>query len=160
MDKNLFFKEVLIYLGITPNTNTIEFLKIWSKYEGGSAKNNPLNTTYDLKNPLRQSNYNTVKVKNYTTIQDGIEATAKTLSLGYYKNILAALRTGQTAAEIYKKPNVSNEIKKWGTVHFAARFEDQKKGSQKIAKTPPTITILLILGIGLFLVYHYYSNKQ
>lgn len=74
-----FYKSVLKCLGAKPTRGNMLFMYAWRQAEGGSAKNNPFNTT--LKYP-GATNYNSVGVKNYKTAKDGVEATCKTLKNG------------------------------------------------------------------------------
>jgi len=51
----------------------------WIQAEGGTARNNPLNTTHDAPGA---TDYNWVGVKNYPTYEVGVQATAETLKYG------------------------------------------------------------------------------
>jgi cell wall-associated NlpC family hydrolase len=70
------------------------FLNAWARAEGGSASNNPFNTTQRAPGA---SSYNSVGVRNYATPSQGIGATVATLNNGRYENILAALKAGNDA---------------------------------------------------------------
>jgi hypothetical protein len=78
--------------------------------EGGSAKNNPLNTTQHMPGSTR---FNSADVQNYVSAEQGIEATIKTL--GYkghgYEKIVAALKQYKPATEIIDAIGESD----WGT---------------------------------------------
>lgn len=86
----------------------------WIAAEGGFAKCNPLNTT--LWRP-GCSNYNSVGVKNYPSIDVGIEATASTLNYGAdrfrygYRPIRRRIRKNRNAERILK----AVEKSEWGT---------------------------------------------
>lgn len=112
----LFFVNVLKELNLPSTTNNVKFLTIWQTYEGGSAKNNPLNTTMKYVNA---SDYNSAKVKNYLTEDDGINATAKTLSLNYYKAIIKGFKENQSLDYYKNNADVIKALKTWGTVNFA-----------------------------------------
>lgn len=71
------------------------FLTDWAKAEGGSASNNPFNTTQPGFGAT--GNYNSVGVKNYANPSQGLKATAHTLQNGRYGSILAALKSGNDA---------------------------------------------------------------
>lgn len=71
------------------------FVNDWAKAEGGSAENNPFNTTQPVPGAL--GNYNSVGVKRYASPQQGIAATLATLKNGRYGSILQALRQGTDA---------------------------------------------------------------
>lgn len=79
--------------------------------EGGTADNNPLNTTEPW---AGATNYNSVGVKNYRTGADGINATVATLLNGHYTGIVNDLREGKLTAEMIVKRNAA-EYDTWGT---------------------------------------------
>ena len=66
-------------------------MNAWVRAEGGSASNNPFNTTQAAPGA---SAYNGVGVRNYASPLQGIQATDRTLLNGRYGNILSALRQG------------------------------------------------------------------
>lgn len=78
--------------------------------EGGSAKNNMLNTTEEWEGA---TDYNWVHVKNYPTEQAGVEATAKTFdSKGHgYERIERLMKADAPAKEIVQAWADSD----WGT---------------------------------------------
>lgn len=85
------------------------FLQLWQRAEGGSAANNPFNTTQPEHGA---SNYNGVGVKNYGSPQQGLEATVRTLENGRYGSIVRDLRSGHATA---KKLGVDLAQSPWGT---------------------------------------------
>jgi hypothetical protein len=86
-------------------------LGAWATAEGGTAKWNPLNTTYGLPGA---TDYNSVGVKNYRRPTEGVCATALTLVNGYYPHILAALQGGTRTAEQIVN-DFPDEFRRWGT---------------------------------------------
>ena len=86
-------------------------LAAWARAEGGTARNNPLNTTEPWPGA---TDYNTVGVKNYVSAADGIAATAKTLTNGHYDGLIADLRKGDLSAVDMVERNAS-EFNTWGT---------------------------------------------
>ena len=98
-----FSNGILGGLGITPNSANTKALETWMRFEGGHFKNsatyNPLNTTLDM--PGSHS-MNKVGVEAYTSFDQGIQATIKSLtgskagSRGYTA-IVDALRSGSEA---------------------------------------------------------------
>ena len=86
-----FMKKILKKLGAPETDGNLLLLSAWSQMEGGGATWNPFNSTQPKPGA---TNYNSVGVKNYRTAQDGIEATYTTISNGYYKNIVDALKKG------------------------------------------------------------------
>lgn len=95
--------QILQQIGAPLSLQNLHVLNAWAQAEGGSAQNNPFNTTLETQHSL--SPYNsfvggdggTYHVWNYATPQAGIAATVQTLKNGYYPNILAALRQGTDA---------------------------------------------------------------
>jgi hypothetical protein len=124
----LFYTEILKKIGAPESENNIKFLKTWQTYEGGTAKSNPLNTTYKYPNA---TDFNTAKVKNYASDADGQTATAKTLLLSYYKPIVQGLKESKPFSWYHDNEPVNKSIKTWGTHNFA----------KKLNKTAPPDTI-------------------
>jgi hypothetical protein len=88
-----------------------KLLGAWARAEGGTARNNPLNTTQPWKGA---TDYNSQHVKNYRTGGDGIAATMTTLTNGRYPGIVNALRLGHmTARQIVT--SYAAEFDTWGT---------------------------------------------
>jgi hypothetical protein len=107
----LFFDEVFKKLGVTPTNEKIKFFVAWRQAEGGKALNNPFNTTKTMKAD-GITNYNSVGVKNYPTIDIGIDATVNTLKLRYYQDLMNKLNNNMvTAEELAKSPDLIT----WGT---------------------------------------------
>lgn len=163
MDKRAFFIAVLNKLGITPSEQAITFLITWSNFEGrrkGAPHGfNPLNTTYNLTADKGMTNYNKnagYPVKNYSTFEYGVTATANTLKLRYYTNIIALLKSGLPLDLAYKTINVAKQIKTWGSITFAYKFVDGKAAP----KTDTTkgggaiVTIVLLCLVGA-IIYNY-----
>ena len=89
-----------------------QLLAAWGIAEGGTARDNPLNTT------LRQPgswNYNSAGVQNYPSAAVGIGATVKTLTNGYYVGIVNDLRSAipRTPEQIVRRN--AHEFDTWGT---------------------------------------------
>lgn len=107
-----FYKSVLKCLGAEPTKSNMLFLYAWRQAEGGSAKNNPFNTTQKMEG---STNYNNVGVKNYQTSEDGIKATCKTLINGRdkygYDKIIDGLKNDVGLSKL-SDAVVSS---KWGT---------------------------------------------
>lgn len=101
------------------DTEKDRFLKAWSQAEGGTAKWNPLNTTFRLPG---SENYNSAGVQNYPAPTWGVYATGLTLTehddAGHlvYPKLLGHL---QSSAGTYAAEQIVNdcadEIRKWGT---------------------------------------------
>jgi hypothetical protein len=104
-------KRLLGGLGIAPSAERLIFLSAWSRAEGGSARWNPLNTTYDVVGAI---DYNSAHVKHYLDAAQGTAATILTIRLPYYRALLAALGTdGMTARDIVRGGSAGLDT--WGT---------------------------------------------
>jgi len=99
---------VLNGVGAPLTPANLQFINAWAQAEGGTASNNPFNTTQGMPG---STSYNSVGVQNFTTPQQGIQATVNTLNNGYYPNILSSLRSGNSA--MLSAQAVANSP--WGT---------------------------------------------
>ena len=111
-DDIAIYSTILDGIGAPVTDENLKFLKAWRQAEGGTAANNPFNTTYKLDVDQNKTDYNSVGVKNYSTPEHGIEATIKTLQLPYYKNIVSGLQNDAGASNIAAN---TDELKTWGT---------------------------------------------
>jgi hypothetical protein len=111
-DDKEFYEQILNCVGAPITEENLKFLYAWRQAEGGTAGNNPFNTTWRLEN---STNYgtNSAKVQEYQTPQDGLKATCKTLKLGYYTCIVEGLINDIGAELISTKCN--SALKTWGT---------------------------------------------
>ncbi len=102
------YKRILKGVGAPVTQNNITYMRAWRRAEGGKATFNPFNTTQKYQGA---TNYNSVGVKNYPTMEAGIEATVKTLLNGRYNDIVDSLKSDSppqvTAA--------SKSLSVWGT---------------------------------------------
>jgi hypothetical protein len=110
-----FYKSILKCIGAKPTKTNLMFMYAWRQAEGGSAKNNPFNTTLKWNNA---TNYNSVGVKNYQTPEDGIQATCKTLQHSRYNNIVQGFKNDVGLS------NLANAVtnSKWGTGNLLKRI--------------------------------------
>ncbi len=122
-----FYTKLLENLGAPVSEENLKFLYAWRQSEGSGGKYNPFNTTWNLPG---STNANSVGVKNYQTLEDGMTATIKTLRNGLYSCIVDGLVGDIGAAEIAK----CDSLKKWGTGDLVARVVDgyEKGASPKI----------------------------
>ena len=124
-----FYKAVLTGVGAPVTNNNLLYLYAWRQAEGGSAAFNPFNTTQKA---LGATNYNKVGVKNYTSAQQGINATVKTLLNGRYSDIISSLKAdaapSQTADALVASP--------WGTGELAKKVISEYESGAK-PKPPP-----------------------
>jgi peptidoglycan hydrolase-like protein with peptidoglycan-binding domain len=101
-----FYKSILKLLDAPESIENLKFLKAWRQSEGGTAANNPFNTTFNLYKDDNVTSYNYAGVKNYSTPNYGIEATVRTLLLPYYKCIVEGLRNDIGAEKISECPDM------------------------------------------------------
>lgn len=110
MTRGAFATEVMKRLGVERTVHTRRAFQTWMQSEGGSARNNPLNTTLPMPGA---TDYNWVHVKNYVSAEQGIEATVETFhtSGAGYGKILHALKTNAPARKTVALIGESS----WGT---------------------------------------------
>ena len=107
----LFKFRLLAAIHAKGNLENRRALAAQAKAEGGTASNNPLNTTEPWPG---STDYNSVGVKNYPSGAAGIAATAATLVNGNYNGIVADLRSGKyTARQIVERNALEYDV--WGT---------------------------------------------
>ena len=106
-------KAMLKALGAPIKEDSIDALKTWARFEGGHFRNtatyNPLNTTYSMSGA---KSMNKIGVKSYASWEDGMKATAATLTGNRadergYSAIVEALRKGQDKDTILEAINKS-----------------------------------------------------
>jgi hypothetical protein len=99
-EKQTVAQQILSRIGIKPTAASVSKLVAWFDQEGGnwenSAKYNPLNTT--LAEPGAGNTGSQGNIKVYTSWEQGVEATVKTLQAPAYKTILATLASGTGTA--------------------------------------------------------------
>ena len=125
-----FYKKILDGINAPHTDENFKFLYAWRKAESGKARNNPFNTTQNMKNDFNISNYNSVGVKNYSSKNIGIDATVKTLTNGRYKCIVNGLKNDKGAENIAA---CSSDLKTWGTGDLVTKVLNLNKF------TPPAI---------------------
>lgn len=89
--RGLYARELLRELGYPKTAKNMVSVLAWMEGEGTRARNNPLATT---KTWPRATPFNSVGVKHYATLTDGISATVATLRLPAYAAIRKALQAG------------------------------------------------------------------
>lgn len=105
-------ERLLHMLAAPPVRETLRLLDAWARAEGGTARNNPLNTTYPM--PW-STDYNSVHVKNYAKPIEGISATASTFAReAYLLDLWKDLQHGVFTAEQLVDRNAA-AIERWGT---------------------------------------------
>lgn len=114
MSKYAWALALIQALGGTPTPAIINFLIAWIDSEGTRAAWNPLAST---NSGPGSSNFNSFgpggkyHVQNYTSFQQGIERTVHTLRESYFRNLLAAIQTGNPDLA-FAHPN---ELDTWGS---------------------------------------------
>lgn len=108
-----FALGILGGLNAPPTANNVQALLAWMERENTRAQNNPLATTkpgFNSTGVLNDHN-----VRHYPTMDDGIAATVATMKLGYYRDVVALLRSG--TAEVV---DISRAVGRspWGTGTF------------------------------------------
>jgi hypothetical protein len=119
-----FYKKILDGIDAPHTDENFKFLYAWRKAESGKARNNPFNTTQNMKNDSNISNYNSVGVKNYSSKNIGIDATVKTLTNGRYKCIVNGLKDNKGAENIAA---CSSDLKTWGTGDLVSKVLNLSK---------------------------------
>ena len=170
MDKLQFFRAVLGKLGIAPSEQALTFLIQWSKHEerkiGAPHGFNPLNTTWNVKEDKGQTNFNKnagYPVKNYSTFNYGVDATAGTLKLKYYKPILEFLKSPLPLEMAFaQSKGIASSLNTWGSRNFARKFSDnplskpiQAKQKSDNSKGGSLLTIALIAVVIGVVIYSY-----
>lgn len=103
--------RLLAVIGAPATEENVKLLDAWARAEDGTARWNPLNTTYRL---YGSTDHNSVHVQNYHRATEGVCAIALTLVNGYYNGLLGAMQGGKkTARQIVEAHE--DEIRKWGT---------------------------------------------
>jgi cell wall-associated NlpC family hydrolase len=91
-------ERILVGVGVKPTAENLRFFDAWARAEGGTATNNPFNTTQKMPGSTFYNQLGGgIGVQNYQTPQVGIDATVNTLTNGRYGNIIGALRKGDSA---------------------------------------------------------------
>ena len=124
-----FYKQILKCVGAEPTKDNMSFMYAWRQAEGGKASFNPFNTTKPMPNA---TNYNSVNVKNYKTMEDGVKATCDTLKLGYYTDIVNGLKKDIGLYELSRLGG----LKKWGTGELVAKVADGYLGGSTQKPSP------------------------
>jgi hypothetical protein len=96
-----FARQVLAGLGLPTTKSNVNWLVAWESREGGHWENtaqfNPLNTTLQM--PGDSGTMNSVGVRVYSSWQQGIDATVRTLAESRYTDIRGALATGKVGLD-------------------------------------------------------------
>jgi len=105
-----FYEAILRGLEAPVTANTLALMYAWRQTEGGKAAYNPWNTTLKLPGSTLYGT-NKAGVQNYTSPQQGVDATVRTMLLSRYASVIQLLRADATPVD------VANAIiaSPWGT---------------------------------------------
>jgi hypothetical protein len=118
-DDDEFYKKILSCVGAQPTKDNMAFMYAWRQSEGGTANNNPFNTTHKMPNSTRYKK-NTHGVQNYKTPEDGIRATCNTIKNGRYNDIVDGLKNDVGLFELSRMKSLNV----WGTGPLLAKVVD------------------------------------
>lgn len=131
-----FARRLLPKIGAKVTQRNLWALVSWMQAEGSRADFNPLSTTL----PMPGSTwFNSVGVRNYVDLEQGVEATAKTLNYGAdrgmygYKPIRRRLRRNAWAYWTLRAVEASD----WGTGGLALRCLKQTKRDWDLYRSLP-----------------------
>jgi len=114
VNRNAWASSFIDAIGAVHGDRNAWALVSWMQAEGGNAKWNPLNTTWDM-HVAGQSNYNSTGVKNYPSFEVGLEASKKTiLQTNPDYGFVAILRRLRNDAPAFKTL-LAVEDSRWGT---------------------------------------------
>lgn len=154
MDIEQFITDLISQLGLKNTEGVKQFFRDWIKHErrakGKPHGFNPLNTTYDLKSDSGMTKFNYANVRNYSTYQNGLTATVKTLKLNYYKPLIQYLQGINIPLEA-----VAKSVRTWGTTPFANKISPLPESGKKPSYFMPVFLVLIALTIGLY----FYLNQ-
>lgn len=112
-----FADAVTVGLGLEATPWRRAWFVEWARWEGTGAGFNPLATTMQGGEDPTDPKWNSVGVRNYASFEAGVDATVRTLALGYYEAIRATLR----AERVVDRAAVVVALRTWGTMGFAEK---------------------------------------
>ena len=133
-DFESFKQKLASKLGFTLTNEKSKFFDAWKRVENTNANNNPFATTLNYKKDPDMTKFNLANsgqgVKNFSTIDYGVDATAITMGLRYYSSLIEKLKNDNISAmELAKDPSLDT----WGT---GSTKIQRVLGSQGIGGTP------------------------
>jgi hypothetical protein len=136
MSDDEVYKKILQGIGAPITDENMKFFYAWRQSEGAHARYNPFNTTQPKDG---SSFYNCLKrkngkcsggVRNYPSLQVGIDATIKTLLNGHYDCIVDQLRNNESCTKHctarYIARHCRKDLKTWGTGDLVGKVLDGK----------------------------------
>jgi len=139
-----FNAALLSGLGLEETGWRTEFLNEWARCESCVAGYNPLATTRWARHPsLEEPLFNSHGVRQFKTLQAGVDATLDTLNNGLYPSVVAAL----TEQRFDARGQTAEELRKWGTMAFASEIENgwEPTATGTSAPLPPILPPALSL---------------
>jgi hypothetical protein len=128
-DFNTFIQKLSTELSIPLTPDKIKYFQTQRRVENTRAKNNPFATTWPGGKKETWSydpgmtRFNSVGVKNFSNIDAGVKATADTLRLNYYTDLLKALRSDENIAMQLYKPGVIKGLASWGGSSYPGKIQ-------------------------------------
>jgi hypothetical protein len=139
------YEAILTGIGAPITKENMKFMYGWRQAEAAKAAFNPFNTT---KKKEKSTFYNCLSrkdgkcvggVRNYSSQQEGIDATIETLKLSYYTCITNGLKNDIGAKKIARQ--CKDALKTWGTGELLAKVLDGSKLSPSPIPTTTTKTV-------------------
>lgn len=104
-------QDILAAAGLPTTEANVAVISTMARGEGMSAQsNNPLATTQQEPGSTAM---NSVGVQDYTSYQQGVAATARTLLNGNYNRMVALMRQGADLSTIADDPGVQHDLRTW-----------------------------------------------
>lgn len=104
----------------------------WAHWEYSAAANNPFDTEQGY---IGATDYNSVGVKNYQSVDDGVAATVETMTNGLYPNLIPCLeQIGTPAVNAHWLQQLIGSLNVWGTGNSTVSFpwtQDMNANQQK-----------------------------
>lgn len=111
-----FWALVLADMGAPDTPSNVQGLQAWSEREGGGGAWNPLNTTRPEPGSTFFNHLSSgTGVQNYTSMQQGAQATADSINNGRYPSIVAAFKTGSAFEALVSggKGPIGAQLRTW-----------------------------------------------
>lgn len=157
MDIEKFINDIIRELSLKNTESVKQFFRDWIRHERRSAGRphgfNPLNTTYNLVSDKGMTKFNNANVRNYSTYENGLSATIKTLKLSYYRPLVQYLQGINTPIEA-----VAKSIRTWGTKPFANMISPLPESGKKPSYFLPVLFVLIAFTIGLYFYLNQTNN--
>lgn len=110
-DQTAIATGTILEVGGTPTPAAVSWLRSWFARENTAAAFNPLASTLRLPGSVDLPG-NSAHVQQYQTAQQGVQATAHTLTNGNYPTILMAIKSGDPAA-MDRQGLLANDFHTW-----------------------------------------------